>query len=70
MRVVAEGPGSMLKPEDRRAFDSLLISADRAYEKGDRDGAVGYIDELYRIFDGKQSSVAHRGGADAQARSA
>jgi hypothetical protein len=68
MRVVAHGPVSPLNPENAQTFDSLLISADRALETGDRDSAIGCIDEIYRIFDSKESSVADRCGADAQVR--
>lgn len=70
MRVVAYGPASLLNPEDIQAADGLLIRADRALELGDRDGAVSCIDELYRIFDSKQSSVADRRGTNTQERKA
>ena len=70
MRVVAYEPIWLLNPENVQVFESLLISADRALEMGDRDAAGGCIADLYRIFDSQVSSVAHRFGADAQVRNA
>ena len=62
MRVVAYGPNSLLKPDEAEALGALLIGADKALETGSRNAAIDCIEQIYRIFDGKVSSVAHRYG--------